>query len=135
MKFVIKDLMQSSGVKFGTSGARGLAKEMTDQVCYTYTKGFLQYLEQAGEISRNGETVAIALVSRELCRTPLDLFRLTEETLGPLNLGSDEEPAEHYLIIDRGSDLTRPAIGSWLAPVEDVINFIDTRRTSSINAP
>ncbi|QHI68898.1 phosphomannomutase [Tichowtungia aerotolerans] len=60
MEFVIKDVMQSSGVKFGTSGARGLADEMTDQVCYIYTKGFLQYLEQQGEISKNGETVAIA---------------------------------------------------------------------------
>ena len=60
MEFVIKDVMQSSGVKFGTSGARGLADEMTDPVCYTYTKGFLQYLEQLGEISKNGETVAIA---------------------------------------------------------------------------
>ena len=60
MEFKIKDVMQSSGVKFGTSGARGLAEVMTDQVCYTYTKGFLQYLEQTGEISKNGETVAIA---------------------------------------------------------------------------
>ena len=60
MEFIIKDVMQSSGVKFGTSGARGLADEMTDLVCYTYTKGFLQYLEQTGEISGNGETVAIA---------------------------------------------------------------------------
>lgn len=60
MEFVINDLMQSSGVKFGTSGARGLAAEMTDLVCYTYTKGFLQYLEQAGELAKSGETVAIA---------------------------------------------------------------------------
>ena len=60
MEFVINDLMQSSGVKFGTSGARGLAAEMTDQVCYTYTKGFLQYLEQTDELKKAGETVAIA---------------------------------------------------------------------------
>lgn len=60
MEFVISDVMQGSGVKFGTSGARGLADEMSDQVCYIYTKGFLQYLEQQGEISKNGETVAIA---------------------------------------------------------------------------
>jgi hypothetical protein len=30
----VQDLMERSGVKFGTSGARGLAKEMTDLVCY-----------------------------------------------------------------------------------------------------
>jgi len=56
----INDLMQQSGVKFGTSGARGLAAEMTDKVCYTYTKGFLQYLEEAGELKKSGEPVAIA---------------------------------------------------------------------------
>lgn len=56
----INDLMQQSGVKFGTSGARGLAVEMTDKVCYIYTKGFLQYLEESGELKKNGESVMIA---------------------------------------------------------------------------
>ncbi|MEN7973063.1 MAG: phosphomannomutase [Verrucomicrobiota bacterium] len=60
MKIKINDLMQQSGVKFGTSGARGLAVEMTDAVCYAYTKGFLQYLEESGELKKNGESVAIA---------------------------------------------------------------------------
>jgi phosphomannomutase len=60
MKFTISDVMQTSGVKFGTSGARGPADQMTDPVCYIYTKGFLQYLEQTGETAGNGEPVAIA---------------------------------------------------------------------------
>ncbi len=34
-------------VKFGTSGVRGLVVEMTDQVCYLYTRAFIQYLETA----------------------------------------------------------------------------------------
>lgn len=59
MKIKINDLMQQSGVKFGTSGARGLAVEMTNKVCYTYTQGFLQYLEADGELKKNGESVAI----------------------------------------------------------------------------
>ncbi len=46
----IGDLMNSSGVKFGTSGARGLAEAMTDRVCYAYTTGFLGYLRAAGQI-------------------------------------------------------------------------------------
>jgi phosphomannomutase len=55
----IADLMESSGVKFGTSGARGLVTDMTDLVCYAYTAGFLQYL--AGEERlRPGERVAVA---------------------------------------------------------------------------
>ena len=39
-----------------------------------------------------GEIVAEALVRHGHCHTPLDLFRLTEETLANLNLGSEEAP-------------------------------------------
>ncbi len=59
MKIRIKDLMEKSDVNFGTSGARGLAEQMTDQVCYTYTMGFLQYLELNRDIQK-GAQVAIA---------------------------------------------------------------------------
>ena len=59
MKISISELMAQSGVAFGTSGARGLATAMTDQVCYAYTKGFLQYLESIGELKRAGERVAV----------------------------------------------------------------------------
>ena len=38
----IDELMSRSGVRFGTSGARGLVAEMTDEVCYAYTAAFLQ---------------------------------------------------------------------------------------------
>ncbi len=55
----ISDLMQQSGVKFGTSGARGLANDMTDRVCYAYTLAFLHVLQSSGEIQR-GSPVAIA---------------------------------------------------------------------------
>ena len=55
----IADLMSVSGVSFGTSGARGLAAAMTDQVCYAYTAAFLQHLAAQGEI-RHGSRVALA---------------------------------------------------------------------------
>ncbi|MGI6680262.1 MAG: phosphomannomutase [Bdellovibrionota bacterium] len=45
---LISDLMDTSGVKFGTSGARGLADSITDRVAYVYTKGFLQYMLSLG---------------------------------------------------------------------------------------
>ena len=38
----IQTLMQSSNVGFGTSGARGLVSDMTDSLCYAYTRAFLQ---------------------------------------------------------------------------------------------
>jgi len=51
--------MRQSGVGFGTSGARGLAGEMTDYVCYAYTLAFLDYLQDAGLLA-NDRRVAIA---------------------------------------------------------------------------
>ncbi len=54
----IADLMEASGVKFGTSGARGLVTDMSDRVCYIYTQGYLQYLNQIGELSP-GSPVAV----------------------------------------------------------------------------
>ena len=55
----ISALMESSGVKFGTSGARGLADDMTDRVCYAYTFAFLQYLSEQKQLFK-GCGVAIA---------------------------------------------------------------------------
>jgi phosphomannomutase len=55
----IAELMTTSGVGFGTSGARGLAAAMTDRVCYAYTAAFLRYLGDHGEI-RPGGRVALA---------------------------------------------------------------------------
>ncbi len=55
----IADLMNNSGVGFGTSGARGLVTAMTDRVCYAYTAGFLRYLRGRGEIAAGGR-VALA---------------------------------------------------------------------------
>ncbi|MEY6430908.1 phosphomannomutase [Thioalkalicoccus limnaeus] len=51
----IDDLMSKTGVAFGTSGARGLVAAMTDQVCYLYVLGFLQYLREQGELGDSGE--------------------------------------------------------------------------------
>jgi phosphomannomutase len=59
MKTTVKELMQESGVAFGTSGARGLVSAMTDRVCYGYTAGFLGYMAEQGEFAPGGE-VALA---------------------------------------------------------------------------
>lgn len=47
---------------------------------------------EALDIENLGGTVAEALVNRGLIASPLDLFSLSVEQLGALNLGSDEEP-------------------------------------------
>ncbi len=38
----IRDLMETSGVRFGTSGVRGLVSAMTDEICFAYTLAFLR---------------------------------------------------------------------------------------------
>ncbi len=55
----IAELMAQSGVKFGTSGARGLALDMSDRVCYAYSLAFVRYLMAIGDI-KPGDQVAIA---------------------------------------------------------------------------
>lgn len=52
--------MKTSGVTFGTSGARGLVQNLTDRVCYVYTKGFLQYLSQVESKFSSNTYVGIA---------------------------------------------------------------------------
>lgn len=59
MKIGVQELMAQSGVAFGTSGARGLVSQMSDRVCWVYTRGFLQYLA-ASENLPPGSDVAIA---------------------------------------------------------------------------
>ncbi len=43
---LISDLMRTSGAAFGTSGVRGLVTALTPEVCYAYTRAFLQALPQ-----------------------------------------------------------------------------------------
>ncbi len=55
----IEDLMLQSRVKFGTSGARGLVADMTDEVCYAYTVAFIQYLEETGNL-KVGSVISVS---------------------------------------------------------------------------
>ena len=55
----IDTLMSTSGVGFGTSGARGTVEAMTDPVCYAYTRGFLQAM-QAQALTDAGAPVYLA---------------------------------------------------------------------------
>jgi len=91
---LIADLMEATGVKFGTSGARGLAEDMTDRVCYAYALGFLLYLRERGE-AHPGCPVGIAgdlrpssdRIANACAQAALDLGHL------PVNLGKLPTPA------------------------------------------
>lgn len=45
----ISDLMARSGVRFGTSGARGRVADMSDAVCYAYVAAFLERVATTGD--------------------------------------------------------------------------------------
>lgn len=49
---VIRDVMKSSGVTFGTSGARGLVSAMTDEVCAAYAAAFLSVVKLSFNVTR-----------------------------------------------------------------------------------
>ena len=49
IKMKLSDIIEECGVKFGTSGARGLVTGLTDYVCYAYSLAFLQHLKSIGE--------------------------------------------------------------------------------------
>jgi len=95
MEIRVQDLMAQSGVKFGTSGARGLAEDMTDFVCYVYTKGFLQYLETTGELNKGAEEVAIAGDLRPSTDRIMRACRRAVADMGyaPINCGKIPSPA------------------------------------------
>lgn len=55
----VADIIEQSGVAFGTSGARGLVSAMTDRVCHAYTTGFLKFLAECSAWAPGGQ-VALA---------------------------------------------------------------------------
>ncbi len=124
MKIKINDLMQQSGVKFGTSGARGLAEAMTDSVCYTYAKGFLQYLEASGELKKRGEPVAFAGDLRPSTGRIMGAVARAVSDMGytPVNCGRIPSPA----VALYGLENTCPAImvtGSHIPADRNGIKF------------
>ncbi len=54
-QIAIQELMDASGVRFGTSGARGLVADMTSEVCFAYTSAFLK------AVSASSGSVALAM--------------------------------------------------------------------------
>jgi phosphomannomutase len=93
----INDLMDQSGVRFGTSGARGLVSDMTDEVCHVYTTAFIQYLEETGELDGNGDIA----IGGDL-RTSTDRIMgaagkaIADKGYTPVNCGKLPTPALAY---------------------------------------
>ncbi|WP_462320370.1 phosphomannomutase [Halochromatium sp.] len=90
----IGDLMAETGVKFGTSGARGRVEDMTDLVCYAYAQGFLRYLLGIGALS-TGSKVGLAGDFRASTPRILGACAKAVTDIGcqPVNLGRIPTPA------------------------------------------
>ena len=86
--------METSGVSFGTSGARGLVADMCDQVCYIYTLAFLQYLFEKGECPL-GTRVGIAGDLRKSTGRIMGAVASAVQAAGcqPVNCGRIPSPA------------------------------------------
>ncbi len=96
-------LMETSGVKFGTSGARGLVVDMTDRVCFAYTTAFLDYLE-AENLIQAGSSVAVAGDYRPSSPRIMQAVGLAIEKAGfkPVNCGFVPTPAVAAYAMQRG---------------------------------
>ncbi len=103
MKQSIAEMMARTGVKFGTSGARGLADAMTDEVCYGYAKGFLQYLRTLGELTESGSEVVVGGDFRPSSdRIMAAVFRaIGDSGCVPVNGGKVPSPAVALLGLER----------------------------------
>ncbi|MES0372598.1 MAG: phosphomannomutase, partial [Mariprofundaceae bacterium] len=99
----ISELMNQSGVKFGTSGARGLASDMTDRVCYAYTLAFMQHLKTTGDLL-DGSNIAIAGDYRS--STPRIMaavaMAIRDGGCNPVNCGLIPTPAVAFYAMSRG---------------------------------
>ena len=95
MKTAINDLMNRTGVRFGTSGARGLATQLTDLVASAYTQGFLQYLTESNELPAHGAEVAVAGDFRPSTDRIMEAVMRGIEVLGhkPVDCGKIPSPA------------------------------------------
>lgn len=93
-KVSVENVMHCCGVKFGTSGARGLVEKMTDEVCYVYTAAFIQYLEESGQL-RKSSVVAIGGDLRQSTDRIMTAVARAVADRGhkPLNCGKLPSPA------------------------------------------
>ena len=119
----VSKLMETSGVQFGTSGVRGRVVDMTDEVCWVYTTGFLQHLSASGELTA-GSIVGIAGDLRDSTTRIMNVVSQAVSDMGfkPVNYGNIPSPA----IALYGLHLTCPTImvtGSHIPEDRNGIKF------------
>lgn len=90
----IAQLMESSGVQFGTSGARGLVSAMTDKICYAYMTGFLQHMRATGQFPAGGKVAIAGDLRQSSPRIMAACAKAVKDQGGmPVNCGAIPSPA------------------------------------------
>ncbi len=90
----VAELMQQSGVTFGTSGVRGRVVDMSDMVCWVYTTGFLNYLTSIQAINK-GDKIGIAGDLRASTQNIMAVITqaITDSGFQAINFGTIPTPA------------------------------------------
>ena len=103
MTILINELMNESGVQFGTSGVRGLVDDMTDQVCFSYVTAFLQYLLD-NRLTEKNSKIAIAGDLRSSTPRIMNATAAACENLGfnVVNCGNIPSPAVALFGLESG---------------------------------
>jgi len=100
----ISKLIQNTSIKFGTSGARGLAADFTQSVCVAFAMAFIEHGKRCGKLSNDNLCVAIGIDNR-----PSSFAMAQSVAAGIVAIGFDYEfqgvlptPALAYAAMQRG---------------------------------
>ena len=81
----IQQLAEQSTIKFGTSGLRGLVSDLTDEVCFAYTKAFLQSQElQSASVAIGYDLRPSSIKIAEACCAAVKSLGLEVKHIGAL---------------------------------------------------
>jgi len=119
----ISALMAQSGVHFGTSGVRGRVVDMTDEVCWVYAAGFIQYLQAKQQITQ-GASIAIAGDLRASTDRIMKVLAqaIVDQGYVPVNLGAIPSPAIALYGLEHGI-ATMMVTGSHIPEDRNGIKF------------
>ena len=97
MTISIQELAQRSDIKFGTSGLRGLVENLTDEVCFAYTKAFL--LSQEGNFKKVAIGHDLRPSSPQITQACISAIK--SQGLEAIYLGALPTPAIAYYCLDK----------------------------------
>jgi phosphomannomutase len=95
-----KQVIQQSGIKFGTSGARGLVTQFTTEACAAFTHAFISCLQTSYDVER----VAIAIDNRPSSSEMAQacIAALVQRGIEPVYYGVIPTPALAYSAMQDG---------------------------------